>query len=150
MTTWGPHYDTDATMVVPKPSINSFYIMSYRSIISTFLAVSTFVWMELVHLLTKHFQTPVNKLNNVIMTFIWKFLKIIVGHMQPACLRPLFYCMIVSTWAGWTRWQTNFLQIHCVSAINKLQTFVLWFCLNAGLNRCVRIGWGMTKSDACA
>jgi len=43
MTTWGPHYDTDATMVVPKPSINSFYIMSYRSIISTFLAVSTFV-----------------------------------------------------------------------------------------------------------
>jgi len=70
--------------------------MTYRHIISSRLYVRL---KEIVHLLVKHFQISVNKLNNVNV----KYLKILTKHRGPqetpslttcdlrvACLRSLF------------------------------------------------------------
>jgi len=71
----GPHYDADATVVVPELARNIVYILflvkgivNYRKIISRRLYVPTNRFLpskELVHLLTDHFETLANKINNV-------------------------------------------------------------------------------------
>jgi len=72
----GPHYDTNATMEIGDIwtslltlTRKSFHILfpakgvvCYSKIISSRLYV---LLKKLVHLMVKHFQTPVNKLNNL-------------------------------------------------------------------------------------
>ena len=65
---------------------NIFYILfpakRKRSIGKSFLAVATFISKKLVHSLAEHFQTPMNKVNNLII--IWKFPKDARdGHIWP-------------------------------------------------------------------
>ena len=99
--TEGPHYDADATMVVPQPyslletDITSYFPRKISWVIGKlFLAVSTFV-KEIDHSLAEHFLKPVNILNNVNANYL-KIPKIIAdrtkrprgshaarGHMRP-------------------------------------------------------------------
>jgi len=87
MTTHGPHYNADATMAGPEPyqlqllHLNSCerYHMRYRQIN---LAISTFVWRELVHSLAEHFT--LNEINMLTWVFIiWKLPKSIAGRTSP-------------------------------------------------------------------
>jgi len=69
--------------------------MVSRLLDKSFLAVSTIFLKGLVYLLAQHFQTAVNKINNVAVNYsISKFQENIADrtkcHMRPACLRP--YC----------------------------------------------------------
>jgi len=96
--TRGPHYYADATMAVPEPwetAFTSYFLRKVSLVMGiSFISVSTFVWKELVHSLAEHFQTPVNKLNDVNINYL-KIPKktsrtaqnAFAGHMWP---RPRF------------------------------------------------------------
>jgi len=103
---------------------------------NSFLAVSTFVWKELVHSLAEHFQTPVNKANNVnvLITVFENSQK----TARPACLRPLVQLaarllwfspilLLFSAFSGnfpFYRHVTNVTDLFLNSRLRKVEVFI--------------------------
>jgi len=75
----GPYYDTDATMVISEHAylleiaFTSYFLRKVSCVIGKqFLALCTLFQKDLVHSMAEHFQTPVNKLNNLNFNTILK------------------------------------------------------------------------------
>jgi len=92
----GPHYDSDATIAasedpyILETAFTSYFLRKVSWVIGKlFLAVCKFFQKKLVHSMSEHFQTPVNRLNNLkLKSYSQKASSraaqnILAGHMWP-------------------------------------------------------------------
>ena len=122
----------DATMAVPEPYLKQLLHLRKVSWVigKSFLAVSTLVWNELVHLLAEDFHIPVTKLNNVDDNYL-KIPKNIAG----LCLRPLlltfglYYC------------KSNYVYFRCAGSAWTGGRHFLWRFVGYKRQRKPHLSW---------